>query len=399
MNHPKLSVKKGREYQILRGHPWLFSGGISQAPNKVAPGSLVDLVDNNGKFLARGYFNPATDIAVRVLTRDPSEQIDREFLARRVRSAVELRKQAIDMQKTDAFRLIHAEGDFLPGFVVDHFAGVLVVQSSTAGSDKLLDDLIDVLSEVLSPKAIVVRNDAGGRKREGLDLVAPLVVRGEVPAELTIRENDLQFGVDVLGGQKTGFFTDQREKRIALQRYAISANTLVNGFSYTGAFAVYATKANPALVTINIDESQRALDQAKRNFELNQLDPGKHEFILIDAFNWLEERKSEGSSFDTVLLDPPAFAKTHKDKPRALKGYTRMNRLGISITKPGGILVVCSCSGSVSLDEFAQCLRDASAETGREVQVLEAFLNAPDHPVSISAPEGNYLKVLFARVG
>ncbi len=399
--YPKLSVKKGREYQILRGHPWLFSGGISQAPSKVAAGSLVDLIDINGGFIARGYYNPQTDIAVRVLTKDPEQEIDSSFLRARIEAAVQLRNQALDTAATDAYRLIHAEGDFLPGFVVDSYAGTLVVQSHTAGADGLLEMFVEALVDVAKPNAIVIRNDSGGRKREGLEIVAPYVVRGTLPDEVIVRENNLRFGVDVIAGQKTGFFTDQREKRQALQRYCRQLpddSRMINGFSYTAGFAVYAAAAKPSIRTFNIDESQKALDQARKNFELNQIDPSAHEFISAEAFSWMEQQREQGALYDLVLLDPPAFAKSHKDKPRALKGYTRMNRLGIALTKPGSILVVCSCSGSVTLDEFTGCLRDAAADVSRQVQILEIFQNGPDHPISAAAQEGNYLKVLFCRV-
>jgi len=399
--YPKVSLKKGREYQILRGHPWLFSGGISQAPGKVLPGSLVDLVDINGKFVARGYYNPGTDIAVRVLTKDQQQEIDGQFFRERIQAAYDLRKQCIDMASTDAFRLIHAEGDLLPGYVVDQYAGNLVVQCHTAGADKLLDQFVEALVAVVKPKAVVVRNDSSGRKREGLELAPPNVVHGELSGEIVIRENGIQFAVDPIAGQKTGFFTDQRDKRAALQRYCANlpnGASMLNGFCYTGAFSVYATKQKPSLQTVNVDESQRALDQARRNFELNNLPAEQHEFLAVDAFPWLEEQRENNKEFDVVLLDPPAFAKSHKDKPRAIKGYTRMARLGIAVTKPGGLLVVCSCSGSVSLDEFTACLRDAAADSKRQVQILEVFQNGADHPVSIGAPEGNYLKVLFCRV-
>lgn len=399
--YPKVSVKKGREYQLLRGHPWLFSGGISQAPNKVAPGSIVDLVDTNGRFIARGYYNPQTDIAVRVLSRDADRPIDRDFLKERLRDAYQLRQSIFDPEQTDAYRLVHAEGDFLPGFVVDYFAGILVVQSHTAGADALLSDFIEALAELVNPSAIVLRNDAGGRKREGLEVAAPQVVRGEIPAELVVRENGLKFVVDPLKGQKTGFFTDQRDKRKELQTYAASVadgGRLLNVFSYTAGFAVYAAARNPGLATINIDESQRALEQAQRNFELNGLSTARHQFQAAEAFSWLEQQAQAGEQFDIAVLDPPAFAKSHKDKVKALKAYYRMDRLGIAVTNHGGTLVVCSCSGSITMDEFTSALRDAATDSGRELQILQSFQNGPDHPIAASAPEGNYLKVLFCRV-
>ena len=211
-----------------------------------------------------------------------------------------------------------------------------------------------------------MRNDSSGRRREGLELAPPNVVHGTTDGEIIVRENNVQFAVDVISGQKTGFFTDQRDKRVALQRYCrpLPANaSMINGFCYTGTFSVYAALQSASLRSINIDQSQRALDQARKNFSLNNLNADTHEFVAEDAFPWLEKERKENRQYDIVVLDPPAFAKSHKDKQRALKGYLRMDRLGIAVTKPGGILVVCSCSGSVTLDEFSACLRDAAADT------------------------------------
>lgn len=398
---PKVSIRKGREFQVSRGHPWLFSGAISQAPGKISPGALVDLVDTDGKFVARGYYNPACDIAVRVLSRDKEEEVDREFLRRRIEQAYALRRQAIDMQTTNAFRLVHAEGDYLPGFIVDYYDGVAVVQSHTAGADNLMEEFLQALDDVVSPKVVIVRNDAAVRIREGMPLAEPAVRKGEAGGPLTIMENGLSFVVDVLGGQKTGFFTDQREKRVNLQKYCrplADGARLANVFSYTGAFGVYAAVCNPLLTTINVDTSGSALELARRNYELNGISPAQHQFVEEDAFDWLSNAHEEGSQFDIVVLDPPAFAKGNKEKPRALKAYVRMNSAGISVTRPGGILVVCSCTGAVSLAEFEECLREAAASSRRPVQILETFRNSLDHPVNCAAPESFYLKVLFCRV-
>lgn len=400
---PKVSVRKGREWQIIHGHPWLFSGAISQAPapGKVNPGALVDLVDTDGRFVARGYYNPVCDIAVRILSRDKEECIDKAFLRNRIQDAYQLRRNAIDLEETNAFRLIHAEGDFLPGFIVDYYAGMAVVQSHTAGADNLMPQFLAALDEVVAPQVVVVRNDAAVRIREGLELSEPVLHKGTTEGTVIVKENGVTFAVDVMGGQKTGFFTDQREKRENLATYCRRLPpdaVLANVFSYSGAFGVYAALANPGLRTVNIDSSAQALQLARRNYELNSIALEGHQFIEVDAFDWLTECEQQSRQYDVVVLDPPAFAKGHKEKAKALKAYTRMDALGISITKPGGLLMVCSCTGAVSLHEFEECLREAAGAKGRAVQILETFRNSIDHPVSVSTPESFYLKVLVCRV-
>jgi 23S rRNA (cytosine1962-C5)-methyltransferase len=399
VSYPKVSIRKGREWQIAHGHPWLFSGGISQAP-KADPGSLVDLLDVDGKFVARGYYNPNCDIAVRVLATDCTVEIDTTFFERAVKNAITLRDQAIDRTNTNVFRLVNAEGDLLPGFIVDYYDGVLVVQSHTAGGDKLLPLFLEALKTVIKPKAIVLRNDANVRRREGLEIEPALLVHGDLQGELLVKENGLDFVVDPLQGQKTGFFTDQRDKRVTLQKYCSNLpteSTLANCFSYTGSFSVYANAANRTLLTTNVDESEPALNQARRNFAVNNLDAQPHEFIHADAFAWMESQASAGRTFDIVIVDPPAFAKSHKDKQKAFKAYKRMDKLALSILKPGGILVTCSCSGSVSLNEFEEALKEAGQEANCSVQVLETFRHGADHPVLAMTPESTYLKVLFCR--
>ncbi len=396
-----LKIKTGRDWQVRRGHPWVFSGAIQPPLPSVEPGSLVDLHDAEGQFVARGYYNPKTDIAVRVLTRDKAEPLDPDFFRRRIRQAFDLRRQMLDPTQTNVYRLINAEGDFLPGVIVDNYAGTLVLQSHTAGIDRLLEPLTTALSEVMQPQAILLRNDVAVRLREGLTKEEPRLLMGDLPLDLVVRENGFQFAIDPRRGQKTGFFTDQRDKRQALQKYAArleSGATLLNCFSYTAGFSVYAAAAQPALRTLNIDQSAGALELARRNFGLNELDPAAHLFEATDAFKWLEAERERGNQHDLVILDPPAFAKSNREKEKALQGYTRLNRLGLPLVKPGGILLTCSCTGVIGLEEFEGCLREASAATGRSLQILEVFENGLDHPVSLTAPEGRYLKALFCRV-
>jgi 23S rRNA (cytosine1962-C5)-methyltransferase len=401
---PKLSIKKGREWQLLRGHPWLFSGAISQVPNKLAPGDVVDLVDVEGKFVARGYYNSASDIAVRILTLDPAEEVGTNFLRQRLRDAIELRRLALDQSKTNVYRLINAEGDRLPGIVVDRFSDVLVVQSHTAGGDHLLPDLIGLLAEEVKPRAIILRNDAMVRKREGLQQEPPHIVHGDSTADYTnieVCENGLVFTADLFSGQKTGFFADQREKRCAVRECCERLppkSVMANIFSYSAAFSIYALKANSHLHTINVDESAKALDLARKNFAGNEIALTNQSFVEADAFKWLEEQIENSRAYQFVILDPPAFAKSHKDKDKAIKGYTRLNRLGLLSCAPGAFILTCSCSGAVNLEEFQTSVRNAAGEADRSVQILQVFKNSADHPVNLAAPETEYLKVLLCRV-
>jgi len=397
-----VQLKPGREFQLRRGHPWLFSGAIQQVVGTVTAGEIVDVVDSEGLFIARGYYNPKTDIAVRVLTQDATEDIDTVFFGRRIQRAWASRQQAIDLQHTNVFRLVYAEGDFLPGLVIDWYAGVAVIQSHTAGIDQLLPMVTDALIEVMRPQGILLRSDVVVRSREGVARQEARVLYGEVPAVLTVEENGLHFVVDPWQGQKTGFFADQRDKRKALQRYSQAlypGAKLLNCFCYSAGFSVAAAKVNPGLITVNLDQSEPALALAQQNFQANQLDLAQHQFIETDAFTWLEAKQKTADQYDLVILDPPAFAKSQREKSKALQGYYRVNTLGLELVRDGGILVTCSCSGTITLKEFEESLREASIEAGRTLQVLETFGHGPDHPINLLVPEGEYLKVLFCRVG
>ena len=397
---PTVQLKPGREKSAARGHQWLFSGALATSISGFAPGTLAEIVSASGSFVGRGYVNPKSDIAVRILTTQPDEAIDQAFFARRITRARDLRGYLRGV--TDAYRLINAEGDFLPGVIVDSYAGVLVVQMHTAGMDRQTAPFVAALQETLQPRGIVLRNDVAVRKREGLTLADAQVVAGDVPDDLVISENGFRLAVDVTGGQKTGFYADQRDKRAALARYAGGltgdAPILVNCYAYTGGFSIYAAAANSALRTINVDISAPAIEAAQRNMTLNDLDPARHEFVVADVPAFLQEARRDGKQYDGLILDPPAFAKTHNDVPQALAAYNRLNTTGMAILKPGGLLVTCSCSGSVSLDEFTLAVSQAALNAGRRIQLLETFRHGLDHPIALATPESAYLKVLFCRV-
>ncbi len=329
IRYPTASLKPQREESLLGGHLWIFSGALQQPPHWIEPGGLVDVKSSTGRFVARGYYNPHTDIAIRILTHDPEEPIDAGFLRQRIRSAMELR-QVFDPVLTDMYRLIHSEGDSLPGLVADRYADILVAQIHTTGMERLRPMLIDALMAETAAHGLLLRNDIQSRRREGLMVEEPTVVAGEVPPQVAVRENGVQFLVDPWEGQKTGFFIDQRDKREALRKYARGKRVL-NCFSYTGAFSVYAALASPSTKVTSVDISAPAIELARQHFALNGLDPDQHTFLVADVFEYLEQSYGAGEQFDVVVLDPPAFAKTQGARAQALKAYRRLNTLGMQV--------------------------------------------------------------------
>ena len=331
IRYPTASLKPHREESLLSGHLWIFSGALQQPPHWIEPGGLVDVKSATGQFVARGYYNPRTDIAIRILTHDPEEAIDSAFLRQRICSAVALR-QVFDPDQTNMYRLIHAEGDGLPGLVVDRFADILVAQIHTAGMERLRSLLLDALMEETGVRGLLLRNDSQARRREGLEIEEPAIAAGEVPAQVAVRENGVQFLVDPWQGQKTGFFIDQRDKREALRKYARDKRVL-NCFSYTGGFSIYAALTGSRTTVTSVDISSPAIDGARQNFILNGLDPATHQFLVADVFDYLEQAQREGEQFDVVVLDPPAFARTQSARTQALKAYRRLNMLAMQVLR------------------------------------------------------------------
>ena len=398
VHYPTASLKPHRAESLLNGHLWIFSGALQQPPHWIEPGGLVDVKSPTGQFVARGYYNPNTDIAIRILTRDIEEAIDEEFVRRRIRSAVALR-QVFDPDKTNTYRLVNAEGDLLPGLVVDRFAEILVVQIHTAGMERLRSLVIDILAEETGTHGILMRNDSQSRRREGLEVEEPEVVFGGVPTQVAIRENGVLFLVDPWQGQKTGFFLDQRDKREALRKYAAHSDRMLNCFSYTGGFSVCAALSNNKAQITSVDISTPAIESARQQFMLNGIDPNAHQFLIADVFDYLEQAHKDGEQFDVVVLDPPAFAKTKDARMPALKAYRRLNTLGMQVLRPDGILLSCSCSGFVGMDDLLGAISQASQRLSRSVQLLETYTHGVDHPVHLAMPETSYLKAVFCRVG
>jgi 23S rRNA (cytosine1962-C5)-methyltransferase len=377
-----IKLKKKEERRMERGHPWIFSNELQRTTDTFAPGELVDVQDASGRFLGRGYINPHTLIAIRILTRK-QEEIDRAFFRKRIAAAHALRTM---LGFGDSFRAIFSEGDGLPGLIVDKYADSLVIQASTAGIDKLLDDIIPALQEEYSPRAIVLRNDTGSREIEGL-AQEKRVALGEINGPVEFDESGIRYAVDVLEGQKTGFFFDQRENRLAIKDYVRGKRTL-DCFCYVGAWALSAARLGASEVT-GLDASERAIALASQNAKLNGLDA---QFKKADVFDELRAFEQQRERFGCIILDPPAFVKSRAKVREALKGYKEINLRAMRLLEPGGALITCSCSHHIDQELFREMLIDAAYSSGKQARLLEMRSQARDHPVLLAAKETQYLK-------
>jgi 23S rRNA (cytosine1962-C5)-methyltransferase len=398
-------LRPGKDKPVRQRHPWIFSGAISKVEGDPQPGALVEVVDAQDAWLARGYYNPHSQISVRVLTWDRNELVDSGFWRRRLSSAAAGRAELAGDANTTAFRLVYAESDGVPGLVVDQYgqsraAGGgdwLVVQFLTYGVETRRAEILDALEGLFAPSGIVDRSDVAIRRQEGLRPRRELCRGAAPPLDLEIVENGLRFQVDLLGGQKTGFYLDQRDNRRIVGDHAGDRRVL-NAFSFTGAFGVYAL-ARGALHVTNLDGSYEALEGAEAALRLNGFDPDSRSAgVAGDVFEVLRAFRDEGQQFDLVILDPPKFAKSKSDVPRATRGYKDINLLGLKLLTSGGLLATFSCSGAVTPDLFQKVVFGASLDAGREVQILAKLGQGADHPILLTFPEGEYLKGLLCRV-
>jgi 23S rRNA (cytosine1962-C5)-methyltransferase len=400
-DYPELHLRPGREYPLLQaGHPWIFSGAFAALPKDIPSGAIVDVLASTGAWIARGHLNAHNSLAFRLLTKDQRELIDEEFYFRRIEQALQLRR--LLSAEVNAYRLVHAEADFLPGLIVDRYDRWLVAQFHTAGVECQRREIADALVRAVEPEGILARDDIGARRREGLaEGSGASLIFGDVPQTIQIREGRVRYWVDPWHGQKTGFFLDQREKRACMEELAQHAASLLNCFSYSGGFALAGLATNPGLRTINVDTSATALELARRNYQLNghaSDDAGQHEFIASNVNRYLAEAAQAGKSFDIVILDPPAFAKSLPMKQRALRAYEALNTRGIRVLSQGGLLLTCSCSGAVDQAEFETVVQQALRITQRPAQILASFGPSLDHPTLPGFSPDRYLKVLLLRV-
>lgn len=388
-----LFLRRGKSESLKRFHPWVFSGAIAGANGKLNEGDVVRIVSNENELMGYGHYQIGS-IAVRMLTFR-EEKIDHAFWVTRLSEALRLRKalQLTGRADNNIYRLVHGEGDRLPGLVIDVYGKTAVMQAHSVGMHMSREQIADALIE--ASEGLI--ENVYYKSETTLPFKADLhqengFLRGHDEGNVAV-ENGLKFHIDWLRGQKTGFFVDQRENRSLLEHYAKGRNVL-NMFCYTGGFSVYAMRGGANLVH-SVDSSAKAIDLTRANAEMNFPGDARHEAFAEDAFKFLEQA---GSNYDLIVLDPPAFAK-HKDAlPRALKGYTRLNAIAFRKIKPGGIVFTFSCSQAVNKDQFRLAVFTAAAQSGRHVRILHQLHQPADHPINIYHPEGEYLKGLVLEV-
>lgn len=396
MENKFLKLNPGREKSLLRRHVWIFSGAVADYPGEAAPGETVEVFDAKNNFLARAAYSPDSQLIARVWTFDRDEQINEAFFARRIKAAVEYRHFLKLDDPKGGCRLINSEADGLPGLVVDRYAGVLVIQITSAGIEFHRDTIVKLLAEITGAASIYERSDVSVRAKEGLAERSGLLYGAQPPNPVIIEENGARFAVDVRHGQKSGFYFDQRCARAAVAAYA-DGRTVLNAFSYTGAFAVSALLAGAGHV-INIDSSAPALKQAAHNLEMNKIKPERYENRTADVFTELRRLVEEGRKFDLVILDPPKFIESQKALVRGCRAYQDIARLGYRLLNPGGLLFNFSCSGLMTPELFQKITADAALDAGVRARLVRHLEQAPDHPVSLAVPEGFYLKGLVTRI-
>jgi 23S rRNA (cytosine1962-C5)-methyltransferase len=390
----KVFLKPGKTKALANQHPWVFSGAIQRVEGQPENGEVVEICTEKGEFLAVGAYSPFSQIRLRVWSFK-KEKITADFLKRRIQNAIQRRKIQYDNSSDTAFRLIHGESDMLPGLIVDQYSTVLVVQFLSSGAVYFRDAILTILKEETGINNIYERSDVEVRSMEGLPKFSGLV-SGEVPDEVIIREDRYQFIVEAAGGQKTGFYLDQRDNRKLAGEYC-KEKSVLNCFSFSGGFSVYAS-GNGASKVVSVDSSHPAMELAKRNYEINGFDVDRSEWVVGDAFQVLRNFREAGRTFDLVILDPPKFASTAAQVKRAARGYKDINLLGFKLLNPGGVLVTFSCSGGVTEALFQKIVSDAALDAGVQAVIERRLTQGRDHPVNLNFPEGAYLKGLVCRV-
>ena len=379
----------GKEKRVWSGHPWVFRSDIARSKGDPRPGDTVRVTASNGRFLAMAVYNPASQIALRILSRK-EEAIDDAFIRRRVHDAVAYRRRFADLQSC---RLIFAESDGLPAVIVDAFGGVLVMQCLCLGMEKYKDAICDALMEEVHPVGIYERGDVPVRELEGLPQVTG-TLRGDVPDRVLMEENGVKFWVDVKNGQKTGFFLDQKENRAAIAPFVRDARVL-DCFTHTGSFALHAARYGAREVT-GVDISEFACDFARENAALNGFENVR--FVAANAFDYLKEQCAAGEQYDVVILDPPAFTKSRSAVEAAARGYKEINLRGMKLVKNGGYLVTCSCSQHMLPGQFKDVVLSAARDAHVQLFQVEYRTQGRDHPILPAAPETQYLKCGIFRV-
>ena len=394
--HKIVTLKQRRDAPLRAGHPWVFSNAIAREPT-AKMGDLVNVVSNDGATLGTGLYHHSKSIRVRMLSKNEVPELSSFYIAACIKE-LKASKQKHLPPLTNAVRIVHADADALPGLILDNFSDVFVFQIHTAAMDRYRADIINAIKSAFEPRAIIERSDVSAREKEGMQELPPAVHFGNIDRPIIFEENGIKYLVDVLQGQKTGFYLDQREARLKIGSYA-KGRRVLNLFSYTGATGLCASLAGAAHV-IHVDASKLALEYAHEIYRLNYLDPENEtltSFIRADAFEYIAAQ-SEAEGLNLIICDPPAFAKSGKDSAQALKAYTSLNRKCFERLEGGGILVTSSCSGMISQDDFRSALKIAAGQAGRDAIVLDSFGQPFDHTQKLSFPEGAYLKTMVLEV-
>ncbi len=391
----RIYLKVSREKSLLRKHPWIFSKAINKIKGNPQLGDTVDVFDSKSNWLARGAYSPESQICIRVWTFEENEEIDETFFINRLQSAQSRRDWFISKGGLTGYRLIAGESDGLPGVTIDKYDNFLVCQLLSAGADFHRYTLVSALRKLYPDCHVYERSDVDVRKKEGLTPVTGWLTEPQESTQCVIEEYGVKIKVDIKTGHKTGFYLDQRESRAAAGKYS-EGKSVLNCFSYTGTFSLHCA-LNGAKEVINVDVSQTALDVAKENAELNNIDNGIS-FVKADVFKLLREYRDEKRQFDMIILDPPKFVESKAQLTGACRGYKDINMLAMQLLKPGGTLLTFSCSGLMEANLFQKIVADAALDAKRKAYIVDRLHQAPDHPVSSNYPEGYYLKGLVCQV-
>jgi len=391
----EIVLKKGKEKAALQRHPWVFSGALEKVKGTPADGDVVKVFAFDNEFLAYGYYNSNSRVAVRLLEWDETQIIDKTWYHNRLKQAIASRAFILN-DETNTCRLVFSEADFLPGLIIDQYADFLSLQILSSGIEKVKTDLVEILKTELQPRGIFDKSDATARTHEGLSIENGLLWGDHPPEFLEVKENGIIYHINIAEGQKSGFYCDQRDNRAILSSYT-KGKKVLDCFSYSGGFSLNSL-ANGAESITSVDSSGLAVDTLKQNVELNKFDSTKVTAIQSDVNKQLRAFKESGELFDVIVLDPPKYAPSRSALDRAARAYKDLNRLGMLLLEKGGLLATFSCSGAVDIDTFKQIIAWAALDAGKEVQIIKQFCQPEDHPVRISFPEGEYLKGLLLRV-
>lgn len=395
-NSKVIILKKGKDKAAWQLHPWVFSGAIAATKGDPENGELVSVYNDKNEFIAYGYYNGDSRVAVRLLEWDPKNIVDENWWRNRIRKAVKARENIFIGGQTNTARLIFSEADFLPGLIADRFADFISVQILTTGMEKVKAIVIDELGKLLNPTGIFQRADAMARAHDGLEASGGVVYGERPPAFVEVIENGVHYKVNIAEGQKSGFYCDQRNNRLIVAQQALGKRVL-DCFSYSGGFSLNALKQGAAEV-YSVDSSALAIETLKQNIDINQLDASRHKAIQNDVNKQLKAFRERGEVFDLVILDPPKYAPSRSSLEKASRAYKELNRLGLSLLQSGGLLATFSCSGAMDIDTFKQVLAWAALDAGKEIQFIYQFTQPEDHPIRASFPEGEYLKGLLCRI-